>query len=156
MGLFARICRYPLRELAIIAALAILLPMVDVMLRSLGFKRMLRLAMAARTVADSQQSASAAELAAARRLAALARAVGEKHLWRSACLPQTLLVVAWLRRRGLDARLRIGVLKPLDQAPAHAWAEVDGIGLDPDADRHRAFAENKQAPSSAAKKLGSH
>ncbi|MGQ0799774.1 MAG: lasso peptide biosynthesis B2 protein [Pseudomarimonas sp.] len=145
MGLFARARRYPLRELAVMAGFAILLPSTDLLLRAVGFKRVMRLVMSTRI----QRPATEADLATARRLAALARAVGSHSLWQTACLPQSLLVVGWLRRRGLNAHLHIGVLKPLNQTPAHAWVEVDGIRLDPDADRHQAFAPDSRSASMA-------
>jgi hypothetical protein len=46
---------------------------------------------------------------------------------RAQCLEQSLLTLALLRRAGVDARLRFGVL----QFPfrAHAWVEVDGAPI---------------------------
>ena len=45
---------------------------------------------------------------------------------RARCLSRSIVLRAALRRRGIDAELRIGVRKET-QFEAHAWVEVDGI-----------------------------
>jgi hypothetical protein len=47
------------------------------------------------------------------------------------CLEQSLVLAAMLRRRGLDAKLRIGARKQAGRFEAHAWVELDGAMLDP-------------------------
>jgi len=68
--------------------------------------------------------ASESDLAAATRLAELAAIAGRHGLVTATCLRQALLVYTWLRRRGLDPQLQIGVRKDGGELEAHAWVEV--------------------------------
>jgi hypothetical protein len=70
-----------------------------------------------------------AELQQADRLAHLAAIAGRRGILASRCLSQALLVGALLRRRGLDAVLRVGVRKDGGRFDAHAWIELDGHTL---------------------------
>ena len=79
----------------------------------------------------SRRAASAEDLDAARRLAQLAEIAGRRGAVRATCLRQALVLHGWLRRRGLDPEIVIGVRSDggatLD---AHAWVELDGVSLD--------------------------
>lgn len=46
--------------------------------------------------------------------------------WRMSCLAQSLVLLTLLRRRGLPARVRIGLAKHGERLRAHAWVEHDG------------------------------
>ena len=81
----------------------------------------------------------AAAAAGAERLAWLARAVGARSPWRTSCLRQALAVWWLLRRRRLPAELKIGVIRRDPPFQAHAWVELDGVALDPEAAAHVAF-----------------
>lgn len=50
----------------------------------------------------------------------------------STCLSRSCALVAALRRRGMDARLHIGVARPIKGLQAHAWVALNGkaIGAD--------------------------
>ncbi len=57
----------------------------------------------------------------------LTNAAGRRVLGSHPCLPKALVVECLLKRRGLDASLRIGVTKSAeDQLLAHAWVEHNG------------------------------
>jgi hypothetical protein len=62
----------------------------------------------------------------AHRLFRLAAAVARHHLYPMACLPRALAVRWALARRGLTARLVIGVAKDGSDLAAHAWLEQGG------------------------------
>ncbi|MEZ5645277.1 MAG: lasso peptide biosynthesis B2 protein [Burkholderiaceae bacterium] len=79
------------------------------------------------------------QLAEAQDLAQLAAIAGARGPISATCLRQALVVRAWLRRRGLDARLKIGVKMPDGQLDAHAWVEVDGVALGQHRLNHAAF-----------------
>lgn len=51
------------------------------------------------------------------------------RLVRARCLTRSLVLQTILRRRGLDARLRIGVRRDSGQHRAHAWVEWQGHPL---------------------------
>ena len=69
------------------------------------------------------------DLQEAEALAQLANIVGRRGPIKSTCLRQAVLLRVWLRRRGLDARLKIGVQKTNGQLDAHAWVELEGTPL---------------------------
>lgn len=77
------------------------------------------------------RSACTDELHAARRLAELAAIAGRRGAVPATCLPQSLLVHALLRRRGLAPELKLGVRQGGMGLQAHAWVELDGIALGP-------------------------
>ena len=52
---------------------------------------------------------------------------------RTACLTQSIVLLAMLERRGIDSRLVIGV-KATGDFGAHAWIEVNGVAVLPSAD----------------------
>jgi Transglutaminase-like superfamily len=64
--------------------------------------------------------------------------------YRAKCLPTALALQSILRRRGIQADLRLGVRKDSGRIEAHAWLEHRGIALIDSADVHKrysAFAE---------------
>lgn len=108
--------------------LACRLPVVELSLRCVGAQRTASwLSRAIRPVAFHPPTS--AELQQADRLAHLAAIAGRRGILLAPCLSQSLLVRALLRRRGLDAVLRVGVRKDDAQFDAHAWLELDGNTL---------------------------
>jgi hypothetical protein len=112
---------------------AIGLVSIEVLLAVAGFRRcqavLARLPRGrVRSWTDDEACACAARTA---RLVALAARHGPT---RSACLAQTLVLWALLRRRGIDAELRIGVAKTAARLDAHAWVEVRGRAVSGDGD----------------------
>jgi hypothetical protein len=104
------------------------LPVVELSLRRLGARRTaswLSRAIRPRAI----HPPDAAELQQADRLAHLAAIAGQRGILVARCLSQAMLVRALLRRRGLDAVLRVGVRKDAGQFDAHAWVELDGHTL---------------------------
>jgi len=108
-------------------ALVLLLPTVDLMLRSLGLQRTQRLLGVEREMPDAPVADGDARYAD--RLAQLAAIAGRRGLYANTCLRQALAVQWWLRRRGLPARLRIGARRTGDGLDAHAWVELAGVPL---------------------------
>ena len=130
--------RLPGSERRLVSTLVLLLPLVDLSLRLLGFQRswawLARWASAAPSnLADHAIGPSP------QRIADLTRAVGAGSLWPTSCLRQALVVWLLLRRRGLAPELKIGVVQKELPLQAHAWVELDGIALDPDVSNHAAF-----------------
>lgn len=72
---------------------------------------------------------SAQDLGEAESLARLAGIAGRRGPVSVSCLRQALVVRAWLRRRGLDAQLKIGVRRQNEAMDAHAWVELTGVAL---------------------------
>jgi len=62
--------------------------------------------------------------------------------FRASCLEQSVALLWLLGRRGIPARLRIGVRKEHEELEAHAWVELGGVVLNDSADvgeRYRPF-----------------
>ena len=106
------------QRLSIAAAVALLL--TTAVLRLGGVERALRLA--CRPIAGPPLSEAEVEA----RARAIARA--GRYLPGGACLPQAVALTCWLRRRGVDAEIRIGVRRAGGFA-AHAWVERAGEPL---------------------------
>ena len=122
-------------------ALALLLPFVDIALRTAGLKRtqawLLRLGGNRKVLTPPYADIEATD---AQRLAELAAIAGARGIYPITCLRQALLVQCWLRRRGLAAQLRLGALKNVDGTlNAHAWVELNGVALAQPALCHEAF-----------------
>jgi len=62
-----------------------------------------------------------------RRAAQMVAVACRRHPVRSGCLPRTIVLWSLLRRRGIDADVRIGVrCGNEDEFHAHAWLEWNG------------------------------
>lgn len=82
------------------------------------------------------------------------------HLWTVTCLPRALALWRMLRRRGIPARVRIGVRRDETTLAAHAWVEVGGRPVgEPEAidqrflplvERSRPTASSESPPTSAS------
>lgn len=66
------------------------------------------------------------ERAYQRRVVGAVETVGRRLLGDKPCLTQALVAQRFLRQRGYDATLRIGVAKDGRELLAHAWLERDG------------------------------
>lgn len=78
------------------------------------------------------RSASAEEIADARVMAGLAAIAGRRGLLETTCLRRSLFLYGWLRRRGLQPVLQLGMpASPRRGArfEAHAWVELEGCLL---------------------------
>lgn len=121
--------KLPGPERRTLVALILVLPLVDIAVRTLGLKRT-QSGFSWLTRKNPSRAHSGKELAQANRLAELAAIAGTHGLYSITCLRQALLVQYRLRRQGLPAQLRIGAIKNTDGSmQAHAWTELDGIAL---------------------------
>ena len=127
-----------LRQRRQLVLLAILLPLSGLMLSVFGMARSVR-CFDRLAGQRAMREPTEHDLAEARDLARLARIAGRRGPVAASCLRQSLVVRAWLRRRGLDAQLRIGVRKAGEALDAHAWVEVAGVALEDLEAGHVAF-----------------
>ena len=108
----------------------VLLPAVQVSLRSRGFKRT-----AGALGARSQRRATSADPCRARPAAEAVGLVAGRSVIGARCLGRSLVLWFLLRRRGIDAVLVIGADMPRGgELPAHAWVEVAGEPVNDAAD----------------------
>lgn len=87
----------------------------------------------------ARRNAGPEEFRAAQRLAELAAIAGRRGVIRASCLPQALVLHTLLRRRGLQALVKLGVRSHGGRVEAHAWVELDGITLGPAHEGYLAF-----------------
>ena len=116
----------------------LLLPLIPAMLRLFGFTRT-----QAWLLRHSEKKtfieADSNTLQLAERLAQLANIAGRRGAITATCLRQALLLQWWLRRDGLDAKLKLGTRLQEGQFDAHAWVELDGKALGQTEMNHKAF-----------------
>ena len=114
----------------VVALSVVLLPPIQLMLKSRGLKRTAALLAArsdrARAISDRDTATSMAE--------AVSLVAGRKVVG-ALCLGRSLLLWFLLRRRGMDAELVVGSKRQVDETwMAHAWVELDGQPVNDAAD----------------------
>jgi hypothetical protein len=75
----------------------------------------------------------------AREVARLEQAAARHLFFRANCLEQSLTLWWLLRRRGIEAELRVGARKEAERFEAHAWVEFRGVVLNDSAEHHLHF-----------------
>lgn len=121
-----------------------LLPVVHTALAVLGYRRT-RALVEALTRRRKQRTADQAAVDAARALARLAATAGRHGVVEATCLRQSLLIYGWLRLRGQQPTLELGV-KDTSQ-PFHAWVALGGCRLLPGDAGFIAFQPTQGAPA---------
>lgn len=116
----------PLDRAILIQALVIL-PIIQVRLRTLGFKR--AIAPLIQTGDNKPLPSRQASRLQALRTAHLMHLAAKHGLVRGNCLSRALALLWLLRKQGMEGELRIGVRKAEGQLLAHAWIEVSGQPL---------------------------
>ena len=116
----------------------LLLPLISAMLRLFGYTRT-----QAWLLRHSEKTAfieaDSNTLQMAEQLAVLANIAGRRGAITATCLRQALLLQWWLRRLGLDAKLKLGARLQEGQFDAHAWVELKGQALGQAEMNHQAF-----------------
>jgi hypothetical protein len=125
----ARLRELPGPERLLLCQSLLMLPVISILLRFLGFRRSLvvldRLSWVCCRLLPLR-TAHTDPKAICRLVATAAR----HGVCKATCLRQSLVVWFLLRRRGLPAELRIGARKVEDRLEAHAWVESNGLCLD--------------------------
>lgn len=117
-------------ERFLMARALFLLPVTDLGLRVLGFRRLY--AGLARLVAGCCRNRipAASAMAEAQRVARAVMLTNRQHsFYEARCLAESLTLWWLLRRRGVAADFRIGVRTITGPLQAHAWVEHDGVVL---------------------------
>jgi hypothetical protein len=126
-------------ERSILARTLVLLPITVASLRLLGFRRTQTLFLPASAPSRTDQPLADS----------FARIVHGAAPWSplpANCLPRALVLCRLLRRRGLQAELRLGVGKPEGEFAAHAWVEHAGRALAEPESNGRRFAPLSEPP----------
>lgn len=129
----------PWRERLLLLALMALQPALSLALRFFGYRRT-RSRVEALSRHPAPRAATDADMAAAERLARLARIAGRRSVLVTTCLRQALAVYGLLRRRGMRPELKLGIDRlPGRSVDMHAWVELEGVPLGHPRLRHRPF-----------------
>ncbi len=112
------------------------LPLVHASLGLFGYTRTRRM-IETLTQRASTREAAGTEITDAQATARLAAIAGRHGLVSASCLRQALLLYGWLRWRGLQPSLKLGVTHLAAPFQAHAWIELSGEALlHADAEHH--------------------
>ena len=144
-GRFARLAALSWRDRFHLAGCAILLPLVHASLAVFGYARTRRL-VERLSRHPAPRPADVEALADARQLARLASIAGHRGVMEATCLRQSLLLHGWLRRRGLQPVLQLGLRHDAAPFRAHAWVELEGERLLPVDAGHRPFVSRLPHP----------
>jgi hypothetical protein len=118
-----------------------LLPLTALALRIVGFRRwQAALARLAPVGAPPPEGDEVVVLRQARMVARMVEAAARHGPYRASCLPRSLTLWWLLRRRGINADLRIGVRKEAGRFEAHAWVTLGGLVLNDNSDVGERFA----------------
>jgi hypothetical protein len=108
----------------------ITLPVVWLAVRLLGFRICRAAFEEPARAARNSRFLETDTLNIAKRIARLEVVTAANLFFRTSCLEQSLVLCRLLRRRGMNATLRIGARKEADRFEAHAWVEMAGNVVD--------------------------
>ena len=120
----------------------VLLPVIRVGMRMVGFGRLCRILASMRPFPERASSCTQpteVNLVRARSTAALVRIAANRGLYRANCLDQSVTLWWLLRLQGIETEIRIGVRKN-PRLEAHAWVELDSVVVNDRDDISEAFA----------------
>lgn len=132
------------KERRIVLEVAVALPVAWLAVRMPGFG-IGKAAMAPAIKTENSDSTAGGAAERARRVARLERATARSLFFRTTCLEQSLVLCWMLRRRGIDATLRVGARKEADIFEAHAWVELGGAVVGDASGEHQHFAPFESA-----------
>jgi len=130
MQRFRRFRRLSGFERAVVLEAVITLPVVWLAVRLLGFRICRAAFEEPARAARNSRFLETDTLNIAKRIARLEAVTAANLFFRTSCLEQSLVLCRLLRRRGVNATLRIGARKEADRFEAHAWVEVAGNVVD--------------------------
>jgi hypothetical protein len=126
MQRFRRFRRLSGFERGAVLEAVIALPIAWLAVRLLGFRICRTAFEEPARAARNPKALEARTLDEARRIARLEAVTAANLFFRTSCLEQSLVLCRMLRRRGMNAALRIGARKEEDRFEAHAWVEMAG------------------------------
>jgi len=131
----------PASERCTLAQLVCLLLLSWAGLRLLGTKRMLGIAQPEVSIARNQQNIKIQATGYTQRCAELTAIAAHHCLPRGSCFPQSLALCWLLRKKGLEAQIRIGIKPHSAPLLAHAWVEYQAMVLGNQESEYSAFPD---------------
>jgi Transglutaminase-like superfamily len=134
------------RQIVLEAAASLLISWLAV--RLLGFRICRAAFEETGGAARNSKGVEANTLSIARRIAHLEAVTAANLFLRTSCLEQSIVLCRMLRRRGMNAGLRIGARKEANRFEAHAWVEMEGNIVDGGGTEHLHFVPFEHSESS--------
>lgn len=134
-GKLAKLCGLGPNEWSGLISALFLLPITGLSLKALGYLRTQKLlgtwsrSASEDRVEKGRLKERSAGLAHASEIAAMVSVAARYGPYRASCLRQALVAWALLRRRGIDAQLKIGANKDAAGFSAHAWVTTEKVVL---------------------------
>jgi hypothetical protein len=136
-----RFRKLPPSERKIVVRAMAFLPLTEIGLRAMGFRRWKRLIEHFPTSVPRQRLLEpAAQLDMAERIARATRSAELNGPGTPNCLERSLTLWWLLRREGIEGELHIGARKSESRFEAHAWVEVRGVVLNDSPSVHKHYA----------------
>jgi len=117
-------------ERRLLVGLTVMLPAIGVALRLAGVRQTCRMLLGAGSGTAAEVPLAVEAVHTAKALARLVDIAARHGPYRATCLRRSLALCWLLRRRGLPARLRIGVGLAEGPMSAHAWVDLCGVPID--------------------------
>lgn len=117
-----KFCRLTLAERRLMALNLLMLPVIALLLKAVGFRRLQRVLV----WLSPAKSASVESINEPRRVAEIVDSAARNGLFGANCLTRSLTLWWLLRRQGIASELRFGVRKVDGEFQAHAWLEHCG------------------------------
>jgi hypothetical protein len=136
---FRRFSALERRARGIFLRAVVLLPLVALSLRWLGFKATQASLQRQLSKTNPGQDAEAVRRAAVM-TAHMVNAADRHGLVHPSCLAKSMTLWWLLGRQGIASHLRIGIRKENEQFEAHAWVERDGAALNEPDEHHHHYA----------------
>jgi hypothetical protein len=133
---FQQFRRLPRADRDLLLRIAFLVPLTEVALHAIGFKRVLA-CLRLLAVAKKPAMNHPAEVWRHTRCVLL---FAEQSPFPGKCLARSLVLWYLLQRRGIQTELRFGVQRQAGQFLAHAWLEYDSQPLEPTGHSFEPFA----------------
>jgi transglutaminase superfamily protein len=136
-----RFCNRPLDERALILRALIFLPITEIGLRVMGFRRFKK--MVENLLLRERRSRTSESVTPYEMVAKITRAVRSAELHGPGtpnCLERSMVLWWMLRSGGIEGELHIGARKNGLRFEAHAWVELDGKVLNDSPDVHTHYA----------------
>jgi hypothetical protein len=148
MQRFRRFRRLSGFERAVVLEAVITLPIAWLAVRLLGFRICRAAFEEPARAARNSRFLETDTLNIAKRIARLEAVTAANLFFGTSCLEQSLVLCRLLRRRGMNATLRIGARKEADRFEAHAWVEMAGNVVDGGGTEHLHFRPFERSESS--------
>ena len=132
-----RFAALPAEERRLVREAAARLAAAWIGLRVMGFQRMRARAESLR--GGKHGGDGSAELAVARMVTRAEESAARHLFFRPNCLVQSLALLRMLRRRGIDAELRLGARNRTGKFEAHAWVTLGSVALNDATETGAAF-----------------